>query len=165
MIYVLSTAAVLLLFWLVMSGIYTPFLITSGVIFSVAVALFCAKRLGVVDRDGHPIHLILSAVTYWPWLVWQIIVSAWTVSRIILSPSLPISPTLVRVKTDQTTDVGKVTYANSITLTPGTISVDLDGDEILVHALTREGAADLAAGTMNRRVSRFEGQTAKAAAQ
>lgn len=165
MIYVLSTAAVLLLFWLVMSGIYTPFLITAGVIFSVAVALFCAKRLGVVDRDGHPIHLILSAATFWPWLAWQIVLSAWTVSRIILSPSLPISPTLVRVKTGQKTDVGKVTYANSITLTPGTISVDLDGDEILVHALTRNGAADLAAGAMNRRVSHFEDQAVKAPAQ
>jgi len=157
MIYVLSTAIVLLLFWLVMSGIYTTFLITAGVIFSVLVALFCAKRLGVVDREGHPIHLVVSAITYWPWLVWQIILSAWTVSRIILSPSLPISPTLVRVKAPQKTDVGKVTYANSITLTPGTISVDLDGDEILVHALTKDGAADLAKGAMGRRVARFEG--------
>ena len=163
MIYVLSTAIVLLLFWLVMSGIYTTFLITAGVIFSVLVALFCAKRLGVVDREGHPIHLVVSAITYWPWLVWQIILSAWTVSRIILSPSLPISPTLVRVKAPQKTDVGKVMYANSITLTPGTISADLDGDEILVHALTKDGAADLVEGAMGRRVARFEGAQAKEA--
>jgi multicomponent Na+:H+ antiporter subunit E len=159
MIYVLSTAAVLLVFWLVISGIYTSFLITAGVIFSVAVAVFCAKRLGVVDREGHPIHLSLNAVTYWPWLVWQIAVSAWTVSRIIINPRLPISPRLIRVKMTQKSDVGKVTYANSITLTPGTISVDLEGDEILVHALTRESAADLEAGEMDRRVSRFEKPT------
>ena len=157
MIYVLSTAAVLLLFWLVMSGIYTPFMITAGVVFSGAVAFFCAKRLKVVDREGHPVHLILSAVTYWPWLAWQIAVSAWTVSCIIINPRLPISPTLIRVKAHQKSDVGKVTYANSITLTPGTISVDVEGDEILVHALTRVGATTLAAGAMDRRVSRFEG--------
>ncbi len=157
MIHVLSTAAVLLLFWLVMSGVYTPFLITAGVIFSGAVTIFCARHLGVINREGHPLHLILSAVTYWPWLAWQIALSAWTVSLIIINPRLPISPTLLRVNASQKSDVGKVTYANSITLTPGTISVDMEGDEILVHALTRKGAAELAAGTMDRRVSRFEG--------
>ena len=156
MTYLLSTAAVLLLFWLIMSGIYTTFLITAGVIFSVAIAFFCSKRLRILDRDGHPIHLILGAITYWPWLLWQITMSAWTVSRIILTPSLPISPTLVRIKASQRTNAGKVTYANSITLTPGTISVDLEGNDILVHALTREGAADLATGAMDLRVSRFE---------
>ena len=147
----------LLVFWLAMSGIYTPFLITAGVIFSVAVTLFCAKRLHVVDREGHPIHLSLNALIYWPWLAWQIVLSALTVSRIILTPRLPISPALVRVKMSQKSDVGKVTYANSITLTPGTVSVDIEGDEILVHALTQKGAAELAEGEMDRRVTRFEG--------
>lgn len=155
--YVLSTAAVLLVFWLAMSGIYTAFLITAGVIFSVAITLFCAKRLGVVDREGHPIHLSLNALIYWPWLVWQILLSALTVSRIILTPSLPISPVLLRVKMSQKSDVGKVTYANSITLTPGTVSADIEGDEILVHALTQTGATELSAGEMDRRVTRFEG--------
>jgi multicomponent Na+:H+ antiporter subunit E len=163
MIYVLSAAAVLLVFWLIMSGIYTSFLITAGVIFSVAVAVFCAKRLGVVDREGLPVHLSLNALTYWPWLASQIALSALNVSRIILTPRLPISPVLIRVKMSQKSDVGKVTYANSITLTPGTISVDLEGDEILVHALTRKGATELAAGTMDRRVSRFEGTSDTAA--
>ena len=139
MIYVLSTAAVLLVFWLILSGIYTSFLITAGVFFSIAIALFSARRLGVVDREGHPIHLTLNAITYWPWLVWQIILSALNVCRIILTPSLPISPALFRVKMSQRSDVGKVTYANSITLTPGTISVDIEDDEILVHALNDSG--------------------------
>jgi len=83
--------------------------------------------------------------------------SAWDVTRIILNPRLPVSPTLVRVKTSQKTTVGVVTYANSITLTPGTISVDVGRGEILVHALTREGAAGLQSGEMDRRVTRFEG--------
>jgi multicomponent Na+:H+ antiporter subunit E len=105
----------------------------------------------------------LNAVTYWPWLASQIALSALNVSRIILTPRLPISPVLIRVKMSQKSDVGKVTYANSITLTPGTISVDLEDDEILVHALTQKGATELAAGTMDRRVSRFEGTSDKAA--
>jgi multicomponent Na+:H+ antiporter subunit E len=113
--------------------------------------------MDVVDHEGHPIHLAPSALTYWPWLVWQIILSALNVSKIILNPALPISPTLTRVKATQKSAVGKVTYANSITLTPGTISVDVEGDEILVHAITGDNATDLEGGDMDRRVTKFEG--------
>jgi multicomponent Na+:H+ antiporter subunit E len=93
---------------------------------------------------------------YWPWLVWEIVKSAWQVSRIIVHPRLPISPTLQRIKSSQRTDVGRTVFANSITLTPGTIAVEVGSDEILVHALTREGAQELAGGQMDRRVSEFE---------
>ncbi len=80
----------------------------------------------------------------------------WDVTKRILDPRLPISPCLIRVKTSQTSDVGRVIYANSITLTPGTISIALEDDEILVHALTREGAEGLAGGDMDRRAAAFE---------
>lgn len=149
-------AIVLLVFWLTLSGIYTAFLITAGVISALAIAVL-ANRMDVADHEGHPIHLGLSALTYWPWLVWQIILSALNVTRIIINPSLPISPTLTRVKMTQKSDVARVTYANSITLTPGTISVDVEGDEILVHAITRDNASDLEAGDMDRRCTQFEG--------
>lgn len=153
---VISMAIVLLVFWLTLSGIYTAFLITAGVISALAIAVL-ANRMDVADHEGHPIHLGLSALTYWPWLVWQIILSALNVTRIIINPSLPISPTLTRVKMTQKSDVARVTYANSITLTPGTISVDVEGDEILVHAITRDNASDLEAGDMDRRCTQFEG--------
>ncbi|MDE0800596.1 MAG: Na+/H+ antiporter subunit E [Rhodospirillaceae bacterium] len=153
---VISMAIVMLIFWLTLSGNYTTFLITAGVISSVLIALL-AYRMNVADREGHPIHLGLSALTYWPWLTWQIIFSALNVTRIIVSPSLPISPTLTRVKMSQKSDVGRVTFANSITLTPGTISVDIEGDEILVHAITSDNATDLEAGGMDKRCAQFEG--------
>lgn len=149
-------AVMLLIFWLTLSGMYTPFLVTWGVISALAISLL-AYRMNVSDKEGHPVHLGLSALTYWPWLVWQIILSALNVTRIIISPSLPISPTLTRVKMSQKTDVARVTYANSITLTPGTISVDIEGDEILVHAITSENATDVEAGEMDKRCSQFEG--------
>lgn len=152
----ISASIVLLVFWLVLSGIYTPFLLTCGVISAIVIALL-AKRMGVSDEEGHPIHLASSALTYWPWLVWQIILSSVSLTKIVLDPKLPISPTLTRVKMAQKSDVGRVTYANSITLTPGTISVDVEGDEILVHAITRENASDVEAGNMNARVAKFEG--------
>jgi len=155
----LSTIVVLFLFWLTLSGQYTTFLVSAGVICTIIIALL-ARRMDVSDKEGHPVHLAPSALTYWPWLVWQIILSAINVSKIILNPSLPISPTLLRVKTTQRSDVGKVTYANSITLTPGTISVDIEGDEILVHAISSENATDLAGGEMDSRCTRFEGADA-----
>ncbi len=156
MVHVVSTAIVLFVFWLTLSGHYDQFLVTAGIISSILIALL-AQRMDVSDREGHPIHLAPSALTYWPWLIVQIIQSALNVTRIIVDPSLPVSPTLTRVKMSQQTDVARVTYANSITLTPGTISVDIENDDIIVHAITRENAIDLEAGEMDRRCAKFEG--------
>ncbi len=156
MSYALSSALVLYVFWLLLSGYFTVFLMTVGAASVIAVVLL-ARRMDIADHEGHPVHLGLRVLTYWPWLIVEIVKSAWDVSKIILNPRLPVSPTLIRVKTSQKTEVGVVVYANSITLTPGTISVDVGHGEILVHALTREGAAGLQSGEMDRRVTAFEG--------
>lgn len=155
--YALSSALVLYAFWLLLSGYFTAFLMTAGAASAIAVVAL-ARRMDLVDHEGHPIHLGWRTLTYWPWLLIEIVKSAWDVSKIILNPRLPISPTLIHVKTSQKTAVGVTTYANSITLTPGTISVDVKHGEILVHALTREGAAGLQTGEMDRRVTAFEGE-------
>jgi multicomponent Na+:H+ antiporter subunit E len=153
---VAGLVATLFVFWLLLSGIYTPFLVLTGLAASIVVATL-AWRMEVADREGHPIHLTLGALGYWPWLVKEIVKSGWQVARIILSPRLPISPTLARFKPSQTSVVGLVAHANSITLTPGTLTVAAERDEFLVHALTREGAAGLAGSEMDRRVARLEG--------
>ena len=111
------------------------------------------------DEEGHPLLLLIGAVTYWPWLIWEIVKSAWTVTKIIIDPALPISPTMVTVRASQKTSSGVNTYANSITLTPGTITVGVDGQELNIHALTQEGADDLKDGGMDRRVCQFEGSS------
>jgi multicomponent Na+:H+ antiporter subunit E len=151
----LALAATLFAFWLLLSGIYTPFLIGAGLATALAVALL-ARRMEILDREGHPIHVALAALAYWPWLVKEIVKSGWQVSRIILDPDLPVSPTLVRFRPSQKTAVGLATHANSITLTPGTITVDASHDEFLVHALTREGAQGVVASEMDRRASRLD---------
>jgi multicomponent Na+:H+ antiporter subunit E len=143
-------------FWLMLSGIYTPFLVLSGLGASIAVAAL-AWRMGVADPEGHPVHLTLGAAAYWPWLLKEIAVAGWQVSRIILHPRLPISPRLTRFAPSQKSSVGLVTHANSITLTPGTITVEADRESFLVHALTRDGAEGLEDSEMDRRVSRLEG--------
>ncbi|HXF52598.1 MAG TPA: Na+/H+ antiporter subunit E [Hyphomicrobiaceae bacterium] len=152
-----SLAVVLFLFWLGLSGHYTPFLLGAGVA-AAALCVALAVRMGVTDAEGHPIHLVAAALTsYYPWLLWEIAKSAWAVSKLILNPRLPISPTMTKVQASQRTSVGVVTYANSITLTPGTITTDVKGNILTVHALTRTGALDVEAGGMDARVVRFEG--------
>ena len=78
-------------------------------------------------------------------------------TKVILHPGLPISPTMTVVRASQKTPAGLATYANSITLTPGTITVEVNGNEFTVHAIVRDGALDVEDGRMDRRVSRFEG--------
>lgn len=143
-------------FWLLLSGHYTGLLITFGILTCIGILLL-AHRMQVVDEEGHPIHLAVGSLIYWPWLAVEIAKSAWGVTRIILSPGLPISPTLVRVKASQKSRVGVNIYANSITLTPGTISVNVDGNTISVHAITADGAAELKEGVMDAKVTALEG--------
>jgi multicomponent Na+:H+ antiporter subunit E len=113
----------------------------------------------LIDVEGHPIHLAIWALLwYWPWLLKEIVKSAWQVSVAILHPKLPISPRVVRFKPSQKTEVGLVIHANSITLTPGTMTIEARPDEFVVHALTEETAASVGAGSdMDRRVARMEG--------
>ena len=92
-----SSAATLFLFWLALSGVYTPFLLAAGACTAIAIAAL-AWRMEVADREGHPVHLTLAAAAYLPWLLKEILGSGWQVARIILDPRLPVSPTLVRVR-------------------------------------------------------------------
>lgn len=151
-----SLTLFLFAFWLALSGHFTPVLITVGF----ACAVLCAAaagRMRVADAEGHPVQLFLGALTYFPWLIREIAKSAWAVTKVVLDPKLPISPTMTVVTASQRTPLGVNIYANSITLTPGTITVGVGGNELTVHALVKEGADDLEAGGMDRRVSRFEG--------
>jgi multicomponent Na+:H+ antiporter subunit E len=152
----LSLAGFLFAFWIALSGHYTPMLVTAGAA-SAIVCLLAAIRVRAADAEGHPIELFWGAITYFPWLAWEIAKSAWAVTRIILHPKLPISPTMTVVRSSQRTPAGVATYANSITLTPGTITVGVTGHDLTVHALVRDGALDLEGGGMDRRVSQFEG--------
>ncbi|HYC48616.1 MAG TPA: Na+/H+ antiporter subunit E [Burkholderiales bacterium] len=151
-----SSGAVLFGFWMTLSGYLEPFLVSAGAA-SAAAVVWLAHRMALIDHESHPVYLLRRFFTYFPWLLKEIAKSAWDVSKIILTPRLPVSPALVRVKPTQRTIVGVVTYANSITLTPGTLSVEVGPGMILVHALTGAGAASLLTGDMDRRVTVFEG--------
>ena len=152
-------ALAMFVFWLLLSGHYTVWLVGSGLVVSILLAL-AGRRLGFADEEGHPVDRLLSGLLYWPWLAREIVTSSISVTKIILDPKLPISPQLFHTKVSARTPVGVATYANSITLTPGTITVGIDRehDRFLVHALTKAGADDVEAGEMDRRVKHFEGK-------
>jgi multicomponent Na+:H+ antiporter subunit E len=156
--YTVSLSLVLFGVWLLWSGHFEPLLLSFGVL-SCALVVTIARKMRIVDREGAPVELALRALAYVPWLLWEIVKANIDVPRRILDPRLPISPTIIKVRAGQRHDITRVIYANSITLTPGTVSVDTDGDEITIHALTEEAARAVETGDMNRRVSRLEGSS------
>ncbi|MDH4180534.1 MAG: Na+/H+ antiporter subunit E [Betaproteobacteria bacterium] len=143
-------------FWLLLSGVFTPFLVAAGAGSAIAVVWF-ARRMDMVDVESFPLVMWRTTFHYWPWLLKEICKSGWTVTRIVLDPKLPVSPTLVRFRPLQRTPVGLVTHANSITLTPGTITIEATPEEFLVHGLTRDGAHGCVDSEMDRRVAALEG--------
>jgi len=139
-----------------MSGIFEPLILILGV-FSCALVVVIAMRMDVIDHEAVPVHLTFKVLLYWPWLLWEIVKANIDVTKRVLGFA-DINPTMVRIKATQKTDLGIVIFANSITLTPGTISIDVDEDGyILVHALSRDGTEGLEGGDMDRRVTELEG--------
>ena len=152
----ISLGVVLFVTWYLLSGHDEPLILGLGVA-SCAAVVAITWRMDVVDREGHPIHLSWRAATYWLWLFWEIVKANYDVAKRSFGLA-PISPTMVRVKATQKTDLGLVIFANSITLTPGTISIEVNRGEILVHALSVDGAEGLLTGDMDRRATGVEGE-------
>ena len=142
-------------FWLLNSGHNTPLILSLGAA-SIVLVLYLAHRMDVVDQESSPVHLLLKLPGYIVWLTKEVILANIIVVKHIWLGNESISPSLTMIKASQTTDIGKVIYANSITMTPGTVAVDLKGDQIWVHALLRESIEVLKEGEMDRRVSRLE---------
>ena len=141
--------------WLLLSGHYTPLLLGFGVGSSILVVLI-AMRMDVVDHEGVPLYTTLRVLAYIPWLLLEILRANINVARIILDRRLPISPIMVHFQASQKTDLGRVIYANSITLTPGTITTGVEGSELEIHALTWADVDGREEDEMDRRVTRLE---------
>ncbi len=152
----LSLAILLCAFWFCSSGRTDPLLLGCMAV-SVVLVVLVARRLGVLDAQGHPIHLVPRAIPFWIWLAGQVVLSSFAVLRVILSPRMPIAPSVLRVPASQRDEVGRTIHANCVSLTPGTVSLDVDDDSLLVHALTKASAAALRDGEMDRRVTAVAG--------
>lgn len=153
-----SLGVFLALLWLLLSGHFSePLLLALGAA-SVLLVVFIALRKEVTDPEGHPIHMILRLLVYWPWLVKEIVVANVDVAKAILRSPMAIDPTVFTVRGTQKSELARVIYANSITLTPGTVTVDLEEDLLTIHALTKAGLEGVESGQMNRRVTALEGK-------
>ncbi|WP_417513847.1 Na+/H+ antiporter subunit E [Minwuia sp.] len=155
----LGLLVVLAAVWLLLSGIYDHSLLfwLGGASCIACVAL--AIRMDVVDHEGVPLDLGWRIFAYWPWLFVEIVKANIDVVARLLRPTPAISPTLIRTRPLQKSDLGRVIYANSITLTPGTLSIDIDYEHgILVHGLSREGAEGVLTDDMNRRCAGLENE-------
>ena len=140
--------------WLLWSGIYQPILIALG-LFSCLLSLWLGQRMGFF-RHPMPLRALLRLPGLWIWLLKEVIKSSLEVARVVLSPSLPIQPELVELTTSEKTDAGKVILGNSITLSPGTVTIDVHEDRLLVHCLTANSAAGLRDRETERRTARLE---------
>lgn len=155
--HLISLGVVLYLLWMLLSGHFTGLLLGLGVASTVLV-LYLSHRMDIADHEGQPIHMTPRALPYWGYLAWEMTKSNLDVLGRILRGRHSIDPVVVRVTAGQHSDVGRVTYANSITMTPGTVTIAVQGKDIDVHALTSEAAAGVRDGEMDRRVCRVEGK-------
>lgn len=152
----LTLTTVLVIFWISNSGMFKPLLLSLGAV-SVVFTAWLTRRLDVFRHD-RSLFSLRRLATYCVWLAVKVVQSNIDVVRRIWSGPSAISPTVARIPLPSMTDAGKVVYANSITLTPGTVAMDIDvtGGTLLVHSLTRDGIAELESGEMARRVQDLE---------
>jgi len=154
--------------WLLMSGHYDFFHIAMGVVSSVAVVLlhlrlrkyyFFEEEMAEAQarmKDIYPARIRLGRLLiYIPWLIWQIVIASLQVAAVVLNPKMPIDPALVRFKTKLPNTAAKVILGNSITLTPGTITIQIEGDEFLVHSIMDESASGIVDGSLPGQVAKL----------
>ena len=142
--------------WLLLSGLTKPLLLMLGAV-SVLLVVAIVVRLGILDAEGVPVNLRFGRlVLYSFWLVVEVLKADWAVTKVILSPVMDLRQRLLRVPATTRTELAKVVYANSITLTPGTITVETEGDTFVVHVLNDDAADIVALAAMNDRVCATE---------
>ncbi len=148
------TFFVMLAFWVIMSGMFDLFHLSLGVICCLLVTYF-SHGLLFYGEAGSWGRGIVGILLYLPWLFWEILLANLQVTYIVLHPRMldQLDPQLVRFKTQLKRPISKVTLAQSITLTPGTITVNIEDDEFLVYALTRGTAQALPGSSMERRIA------------
>jgi len=149
---VISFGALLFALWVLLSGHFSFLLLSLGLA-SVALTLYLVRRMNVIDHESHPVHLYSKFPTFFIYIIREIVkANIDVIKRILKVGGKEISPQLVKLPVSQKTDLSRVIYANSITLTPGTVSVELNKDFVTVHALTKEGADELLSGDMSKMI-------------
>ena len=140
--------------WLLLSGHYTPLILSFGAVSSLIVVWFM-WRMDRVDQKLDVLPVRPRVLYYLLWLMWQVVLSNIDLVRRIWDPELPIRPTWQRLDIKVTSPLAKTLYANSITLTPGTLTTDVREDHFMVHSLSPDGIEDLRKGGMEEQIQRL----------
>ncbi|MEF3254422.1 MAG: Na+/H+ antiporter subunit E [Deferribacterales bacterium] len=149
-----ATFIIMLGFWFLLSGEYTPLLVAFAIVSSVIVSLLCSE---LFFPDGKVrLMLVVKIFVYVPWLFWQIVLSNIQVLKILLKKDLDIDPSMVEFEPKVKSDIGVTLLANSITLTPGTVTIFADKDRFFVHSLDPIFAEGLYEGEMESRILEIE---------
>lgn len=144
---------ILFLNWVIWSGMFDAFHLSLGVI-SCLLVIYMSHDILFTSKKITSKHLmeVIRFIKYIPWLLYQIVLSNIYVARLVMNPNMPIDPHVIRFKTKLKKDISVVTFANSITLTPGTITADIKEGEFYVHCISKKVADDLP-GEMENRVA------------
>jgi multicomponent Na+:H+ antiporter subunit E len=145
-------ALLLMLAWVLWSGFLKPLLLALGALSSVLV-VYLAHRMRLFDTEVFEWRFLLRLVRYWGWLAKEVLRSSLEVSRLVLSPRPRISPTVAEFESRCSHPTDQAILGNSITLTPGTLTLQIRDGRFVVHALTEAGARDIVEGEMDRRVA------------
>ena len=138
--------------WVLWSGLFTPLLLGLGTL-SCILTCYLAQRMGYLNDETDTLHVSPRLFGYAVWLAKEVIRSSLEVSRAVLDPRLRISPRTIEITATARHPVDQAILGNSITLTPGTLALDLHRGVIKVHCLTEAGADALMTGEMDRRVA------------
>ncbi len=155
MLHLAVSAITLSIFWLLLAGVYSPLVLSLGFV-SISLTVFLIYRMNIVTYHTVPLHLSWNIPLYWYWLIKEIIKSNISVIKLIWTPKLSLQPTLLSKKTYLKTDLARVIYANSITLTPGSITISLnENGKLEIHTLMRETAEDLKNSSMENVIAKM----------
>ncbi len=153
----LLTSIIMFIFWFSLSGQTAPMFLILGVVSSLLVAYWSHDLLIGKMVKGPDLRRIILLIKYFLWLAWEIVLANLHLIYLVLHPKMPIEPSIVRFKHDLKTDMGIALFANSITLTPGTITIDANRHEYIVHAVSMKTAQDLLSGSMHAKIKEIEG--------
>ncbi len=149
----IATFIILVGFWLLLSGHYDLFHISIGILCCALVSQVSHNLLFANPRAGDMRVIVKRFIMYIPWLLYQIVLSNFHVAYLALGPRRLIDPKIIKFKSKLESDISMVTFANSITLTPGTITVDVKDGVYYVHAVSKKVAEDLMTGEMEDRIA------------
>lgn len=149
-----QASVALFAFWLIITGSAAALDLVIGALLSVALGAWAARMLWADDAPTLGGAQFIRLLAYVPWLLKEIIVAAVYVAEKVLDPRMPIAPVIITHRCPMRRDVTRVAFANSITLTPGTLTIDVEGDTFTVHCLAEEFADSIASGALERRITR-----------